>query len=169
MINLLKLTENMKEEIKELSELASSVVKEHYDPIIGAAQNDYMIGMFQSPEAILRQLKEGHIFYILTEDGKYIGYFACYGKEGRLYLDKFYIHKSCRGRGYGHYMMEHIIDIAKEKEYPAIFLNVNKNNTDSIAIYQKMGFKIIRSEKNPIGHGFYMDDYVLELTICCNG
>lgn len=166
MINLLKLTGNMKEEIKKLSELASAVVKEHYDPIIGAEQNDYMIAMFQSPEAILRQLQEGHIFYILIEDGVYIGYFACYEKEEKLYLDKFYIHKSCRGKGLGRYMMQKIINIAKEKEYPAVFLNVNKNNTDSIAIYEKMGFKIIRSEKNPIGHGFYMDDYVLELRIC---
>lgn len=168
MLELINLNLNMNEQILKLSELASAVVKEHYDPIIGAAQNDYMIAMFQSPEAIIRQLEEGHIFNILSEDGRYIGYFACYPKEEKLYLDKFYIHKSCRGRGYGRYMMNNIIDIAKEKEYPAIFLNVNKNNSDSIAIYENMGFQIIRSEKNPIGKGFYMDDYVLELKICHN-
>lgn len=168
MVNLLKLTESMNEEIIQLSKLASSIVKEHYDPIIGAAQNDYMIEMFQSPEAILRQLNDGHIFYILVKDGTYIGYFACYEKEEKLYLDKFYVHRSYRGEGYGHYMMERIIDIAKEKEYPAIFLNVNKNNSDSIAIYKSMGYEIIRSEKNPIGKGFFMDDYVLELNLSRN-
>jgi len=30
-------------------------------------------------------------------------------------------------------------------------------------IYEKLGFKILRSEKNDIGQGYYMDDYVYRL------
>lgn len=42
-------------EIEELSRIASAVVKEHFDPLIDAAQNDYMISKFQSVEAISEQ------------------------------------------------------------------------------------------------------------------
>ena len=44
--------------IKELSVLASAIVKEHYDPIIGKEQNDYMIKMFQSEEALKKQISD---------------------------------------------------------------------------------------------------------------
>ena len=35
-------------DIEELSNLATSIVREHFDPIIGKKQNDYMLNMFQS-------------------------------------------------------------------------------------------------------------------------
>lgn len=38
--------------IKELSDMGAKIVKEHFDPIIGATQNDYMINRFQSVSAI---------------------------------------------------------------------------------------------------------------------
>ena len=41
------------ETIADLSELASAIVKEHYDPILGNEQNDYMIEKFQSPRSLL--------------------------------------------------------------------------------------------------------------------
>lgn len=45
---------------------------------------------------------------------------------------------------------------------PAIFLNVNRDNAQVIAIYEHLGFVRVREEKNDIGGGFFMDDYVLE-------
>lgn len=39
------------------------------------------------------------------------------------------------------------------------FLNVNKKNP-AAAVYRHMGFQLLREEKNDIGNGFYMDDYV---------
>lgn len=47
--------------LEALSRLASQIVKEHYDPILGAAQNDYMIEKFQSVEAIKGQIAQGYI------------------------------------------------------------------------------------------------------------
>ena len=82
-----------------------------------------------------------------------------------MYLNKFYLHKNARGKGYGKELMEFIKNQAKEMGYNAVFLNVNKYNDDSINIYKHFGFQIIREEKNPIGNGFYMDDYVLECEV----
>ena len=46
--------------------------------------------------------------------------------------------------------------------FDSIELNVNKNN-ETTGIYEKLGFKRIRSEVIDIGKGFVMDDYVYEL------
>ena len=44
----------------------------------------------------------------------------------------------------------------------AIELNVNRFNP-SIAVYEHLGMRRIRAEKNDIGSGYYMDDYVYRL------
>ena len=48
MINFEKVLIDDTEAVEELSTLATGIVKEHYDPIIGAEVNDYMINLFQS-------------------------------------------------------------------------------------------------------------------------
>lgn len=40
------------EKIEALSVLATAIVREHFDPIIGKAQNDYMLALFQTVPAI---------------------------------------------------------------------------------------------------------------------
>lgn len=165
MIEFRKIMVEEKEWIERLSVLASGIVKDHYDPIIGAEQNDYMIAMFQSPKALQGQIEAGHMIYIALEDGQEVGYFAYYKKEDKMYLDKFYLHKSVRGKGYGRVMLNYIQTLGREEGYPALFLNVNKYNQDSIEKYQHMGFSLLRSEKNPIGQGYYMDDYVFEIQL----
>jgi ribosomal protein S18 acetylase RimI-like enzyme len=59
-------------------------------------------------------------------------------------------------------MLDFVIMKAKEEGFASIELNVNKHNSTTL-IYEKLGFKIIRSEKNDIGQGYYMDDYVYRL------
>ena len=51
---------------------------------------------------------------------------------------------------------------AKELDLGRIELNVNRNN-DTRFIYEKLGFTVAWEEKNDIGNGFYMDDYVYAL------
>lgn len=61
-------------------------------------------------------------------------------------------------------MMNFVISNAKQLNLNGIELNVNKKNSACRA-YEKLGFKILRSEKNSIGNGFFMDDYVYRLDI----
>ena len=165
MIEFNPLTIEMNEKIDSFAEFASGIIKDYYDPIIGADQNDYMIEMFQSSDAIKRQLNDGHTIIMVNDKDNLIGYIAFYEKEEKLYLDKFYLHKDYRGNGYGKEMLEFVKDCALGDGYNAVFLNVNKHNDASIAIYKRMGFTLLRKEKNPIGKGYYMDDYVLELIL----
>lgn len=148
------------QEIKEMSEMATEILRDYYDPIIGKAQNDYMLDMFQSADAIRNQLDHGYrYFFVRDDDRKDLGFFAFYPRGNALYLSKFYLYKDQRGKGYARPILEFLKAQAKELDRNRIELNVNRNN-DTRFIYEKLGFTVAREEKNDIGNGFYMDDYV---------
>ena len=148
-----------KEEINEMSGMATAIVRDYYDPIIGKEQNDYMLKMFQTPEAIAEQLEHGYRYYFVRENGKNLGFVAFYPRENALYLSKLYLYKDERGKGYAREILEFLKTQARELGFNRIELNVNRNN-DTRFIYEKLGFTVAWEEKNDIGNGFYMDDYV---------
>jgi len=152
-------------EIQTLSKVASEIVREHFDPIIGTAQNDYMLAKFQSEEAIREQFEHGYRYYWVEEDNTRVGFLAFFPKDGKMYLSKFYVMKEFRGRHLAGKMLQFIIEETKKEGLDAIYLNVNRGNLDTIAIYEHLGFEIVRQEKNDIGGGFFMDDHVLEYQI----
>ena len=77
-------------------------------------------------------------------------------------MSKFYVKKSLRGKGIGKTAMAFIEEKALELGCDRISLTVNKNNTNSIMAYDKLGF----DNKGPIvidiGGGYIMDDYAFE-------
>lgn len=151
--------------IDRMSALASAIVKEHFDPIIGSAQNDYMIDRFQSPAAVRSLLEQGYrYFFVVDAAGAEIGFITFVARADDMYLSKFYLEKASRGRGYANRMMAFVADAARDAGLDAITLNVNRGN-DARFAYEAMGFRIIRTEVIDIGAGFVMDDYVYELKL----
>ena len=161
-IEIKKISED---EIPILSELATSILREHFDPIIGKAQNDYMLEKFQSISSIKEQFQKGYLYYWVKYENKDIGFLGFFPVENKLYLSKFYLLKEYRGKKISKKMLEFLINYAKDRKLISIYLNVNKYNDLATNVYKHLGFVIIREEKNDIGNGFYMDDYVFEYTI----
>lgn len=160
-MNYIKVEVTDTENIREMSELASEIVRKHYDPILGATQNDYMIDNFQSVHAIKEQLEQGYNYYFVSDEaGENVGFIAFYPREKEMYLSKFYLHEDCRGKGISKDMLKFLIEKTKESNRDSIVLNVNKYNRLATRAYDKLGFIRIGQEKNDIGHGYYMDDYV---------
>ena len=151
-------------QIEEMSSMATEIVREHYDPIIGEEQNDYMIGIFQSPEAIKEQMSEGADYYFIRKDNANLGFMSFYLRGDVLYLSKFYLYSDCRGKGYSRKMLSFLIETARENRCRRIELNVNRNNP-AVQAYEHLGFKRLREEKNHIGNGFVMDDYVYVMDV----
>jgi GNAT superfamily N-acetyltransferase len=158
MIEFVRL-ENDEKEIERMSAMATAIVREHFDPLIGKEQNDYMLSLFQTPGAIAAQLAEGYRYYFVRKDGEDIGFTAFYPKQDAMYLSKFYLYRQERAKGYAHEMMEFVESETRKEGLQAVELNVNRFNS-AVKVYEKLGFEIIREEKNEIGHGFIMDDYV---------
>jgi GNAT superfamily N-acetyltransferase len=152
------------EDIQTTVRLAREIWTQHYLPIIGREQVDYMLLKYQSYEAIGRQIAEGYVYYLAYDGDIPCGYSSI--KEDRgVFLSKFYVKDSFRGRGMGKAMIGTIQDYAKEKRLGRIWLTCNKYNSRSLEIYKKLGFSIINSIVTDIGNGFVMDDYVLEKTL----
>jgi ribosomal protein S18 acetylase RimI-like enzyme len=152
------------EELEELTVLIRKVWREHYTPIIGAEQVEYMLDKFQSSEAISRQIvEENYHYYGLSHEKQLAGYYAVQPQaENKIFLSKFYVATEFRGRGFGKQMLQHLIDNYVTHGKTIIWLTVNKENHDSIAIYQKLGFTITEPIVSDIGNGFVMDDYKME-------
>ena len=153
---------NSKSDYQTLASLATIVWTEHYVPIIGIKQVEYMLEKFQSAKTIEQQILAGANYYLLQSNNKDIGYLSISKKEESLFLSKLYVLSSVRGQGFGKIAMEFINNRAIALQCDKITLTVNKYNTNAIKAYEKMGFKKIKEVIFDIGEGYIMDDYYME-------
>jgi ribosomal protein S18 acetylase RimI-like enzyme len=142
--------------------LAREIWTEHYTPIIGKLQVDYMLDRFQSRQAIADQIKTGVLYFLIQADDAFIGYLAVQPKNDELFLSKIYVRSSLQRKGYGRKAVQFVELLAKERNLGKVVLTVNKNNVTSIKAYEKMGFKNAGSLIQDIGNGYVMDDYKME-------
>jgi ribosomal protein S18 acetylase RimI-like enzyme len=144
----------------EVAGLADRIWREHYTPIIGKAQVDYMLKKFQSASAIEDQINnQNYQYFILKKDSRTAGYLAVRIDGDTLFLSKIYVDSLLRGKGYGREMMNFLEDFCRNAGLREIWLTVNKNNTKSIETYKRMGFVNTGTVCTDIGGGFVMDDY----------
>ncbi|RXJ72853.1 GNAT family N-acetyltransferase [Veronia nyctiphanis] len=154
------------EQIHQVFELANIIWTEHYTPIIGADQVEYMLGHFHSKEVITDEVTTGLTHYFLmVSDDKPVGYLGVKLSEDDLFLSKIYLLSSERGNGFGRKAIDFIKDMAKEYHKKSIVLTVNKYNTNTIKAYQACGFDIVEEICADIGRGYVMDDYRMRLIV----
>jgi len=155
------------EDIAEVARLAREIWQEHYLPIIGQAQIDYMLEKFQSSGAITRQIEQKYEYYLVLDRAQSAGYVGLVPDPGesKLLLSKIYIRKELRGRGLGKETLEFLENICRQRSITTIWLTVNKNNACSISWYTKRGFTNTGPTVQDIGEGFVMDDFIMEKTI----
>ncbi|QBG49173.1 GNAT family N-acetyltransferase [Verrucomicrobia bacterium S94] len=153
--------------IAETAALAKEIWNEYFVPLIGQAQVDYMLGKFQSIETISAQIAAGTEYYLARTDDEPCGYLALIPNkpEGKLMLSKIYVKNATRGTGLGTALLEQTQKRASETGAQAVWLTVNRGNSESIAWYRRKGFIATDEVKKDIGSGFYMDDYIMELKL----
>lgn len=151
------------DEILSLETLAKEIWNQHFVPIIGQAQVDYMLEKFQSYEPIKKQISEGMHYFMLFSGGEKAGYCGYKMDGNRVFLSKLYVKLEYRGNGLSKLMLENIRKFASENNLKAVYLTVNKHNDDTISIYRHLGFEVIDSVVSDIGSGFVMDDYIMQL------
>lgn len=148
-------------DINATAALAHDIWTQHYVPIIGKKQTDYMLANIQSAQAIARQVKEGYFYYLVLEGGRRAGYFAIVPdlKKRSALLSKIYVRQELRGRGLGKAILKFAEKYCLKKKVKLLWLTVNRNNKDSIAFYLRAGFKKSGKILKDIGNGFVMDDF----------
>ena len=153
----------------DIARLAREIWTEHYTPIIGPEQVEYMLDTFQSADVIARQMAAGGVAYFLITGGTPAGYLAVDVRGELLFLSKIYLRRALRGRRVGAAAIEFVVGLARERRCRAIELTVNRNNAEAIAVYERLGFRRAGERVTDIGRGFVMDDYVYRLELGPDG
>ena len=126
-------------QIAAVAALARETWTQHYGPLIGAAQVEYMLAKFQSAEAIARQIAAEGYEYYLAPDAGYLALVPDRARQSAM-LSKIYVRSSRRGTGLGRAMVDFAEKRAAELGGAELWLTVNKRNAGSIAFYERMGF-----------------------------
>jgi len=148
-------------DVATVARLARDIWTEHYTPIIGRAQVDYMLEHFQSEDAIADQVAGDEAYYLILRDGEPVGYVAVVPDRGTasMFLSKIYVRRDLRGLGLGKAALKFAEERCRESGLRTLWLTVNKHNRRSIAWYKHMGFTTAGPTVKDIGGGFVMDDY----------
>ena len=153
-------------QVREIADLAKVIWNEHFTPIIGKDQVDYMVEKFQSYPALKEQISEGYEYYQIFSSGEFCGYTGIHpGEDNRLFLSKLYLKKESRGHHLATGAFSFLKAICPGRAYSAIWLTCNKHNDNSLGVYRHFGFEIIDTQEADIGGGFIMDDYIMEYKI----
>ena len=154
------------EDLWQIRELAFQIFPVTYHDIVETRQIDYMMDLIYSPEALMVQLDSGQNFLIIYSEGMAAG-FASYtrlNEAGDFKLNKIYLDSRLQGRGLGKWLLNDVISRVKADGGTALQLNVNRHNR-ARGFYLNMGFSILKEELLDIGSGYFMDDYVMELSL----
>ena len=91
-----------------------------------------------SVEDVKQRLDDGWLFSVLEIENKLRGwYWLNYKTKEGLNL---YVHKDCRGYGYGFGMISYIITAAKLRQLDYVWAQVDEWNTASQKLFLKCGF-----------------------------
>jgi GNAT superfamily N-acetyltransferase len=146
----------------EISALAHRIWREHYVPIVGAEQVEFMLASIYNLESLKKQAQNGQVFWMAEMDGNPFGYLAVENTgPGHYFLHKFYLENPKRRCGIGQYLFEQLL--MRCEGLQEMRLNVNRENYKSINFYFKMGFVIEYCLVTPFGGGYVMDDFRMVL------
>lgn len=99
-------------------------------------------------------------YYLAYLGGELVGYIKLRTTENPLELagkkhievERIYVLPSFKGRHIGKHMINHAVNIVREKQYEVLWLGVWDNNTKAQAFYTKQGFTIFGE------HAFILGD-----------
>jgi ribosomal protein S18 acetylase RimI-like enzyme len=153
-------------DIPAIQELSDCIWPIAYGSILSKTQIAFMLKKMYSTEALTHQMKQlNHHFLMLEAEGLPRGFASFSAHTKQVYrLHKLYILTDFQGRSAGKKLLQTVIEHSKEQGASALELNVNRHNK-AIDFYKKNGFTIVREEDIDIGSGFFMNDYVMQLSL----
>ncbi|MEG0027146.1 MAG: GNAT family N-acetyltransferase [Raoultibacter sp.] len=157
------------QELRDVAAMATSIWHEYWPALLTEEQIDYMVDTMQSFEPIKHAIEtEGYRYwFILDEEKKRVGYTAARLDQStnRLFISKIYLYKEDRGKHYATQVLCFYESLCQEEGLSSMYLTVNKHNELGCRAYTGRGFATIDSVQTDIGHGFIMDDFIMEKQI----
>lgn len=101
--------------------------------------SEYISDSINNPQEYFRH--HNGTLLIAKEDEKIVGTSGIIPlSDGNAVLKRFYVGKDYRGKGFAKNLLNKSIEIAKEKKFKSMFLDVTKENTRAIKFYEKNNF-----------------------------
>lgn len=157
-----------KDELKLVRKVADIVWPVTFKEILSPEQIAYMMEMMYAQSVMEKEFDEGIKFYGVFDGINAVGYLIWGHYDGSpqtAKLHKCYLMPAYQGKGIGSMMLQTAKAFAHEAGYKHLRLNVNRHNEKAIKAYVRNGFKTIETVDNPIGNGFFMNDYVMETDV----
>ena len=155
------------EELNIVQDLAHAIWPETFQEILTPEQIAFMLEWMYNLETLQKQANEGHQFYLLSNKEKAIGFIGIqpfHPRKNELKIHKIYVLPSEQGTGAGKKLLFSAKEIALKNGIEKLVLNVNRFNK-AVTFCQHLGFQVDREENISIGNGFWMEDYVMSLSI----
>jgi ribosomal protein S18 acetylase RimI-like enzyme len=156
------------EELPKVQQIAHQTWPDTFGKILSPDQITYMLKLMYSLEELNSQLEKGVTFLLATDEKTELGFAGFeldYSESSKAKLHKLYLLPSAQGKGLGKKLILNVADRARESGQKSLLLNVNKYNQSAIEFYIRMGFAEIYKEVIDIGHGYVMDDLVMEMEL----
>jgi len=155
----------IEEDIPAIRKIAQATWPSAYGTLLSKEQLDYMMEWMYSETALQEQMNKGHQFFMAELNGEALG-FASASAEGdsSFKLNKLYVTPITQKTGAGKALLQEVIGYAKEKTGAKLILQVKRDNIAK-GFYEKYGFIIIKEIDLPIGNGYFMNDYIMELSL----
>jgi GNAT superfamily N-acetyltransferase len=155
------------DDINAIGFLAQQIWPGTYGSILSAEQLQYMLNLFYSPAALRKQMVEDkHQFLVVEQEEEPIGFasWSAADEPGVYKLHKLYVLPGQQGKGLGRTLLQYIFDAIAPEGATTLRLNVNRYNK-ARQFYDRVGFAVVKEEDVPIGDGYYMNDYVMEIAV----
>ncbi len=150
-------------DVPAIAALAREIWQATYPGIITQEQIDFMLEQRYGHERLYDDLEDLHKWLDQAfHDGRRVGFAFSEIAKGEFKLDKLYIHPDVQRQGVGGQLIEHVAERARREGFPCVILQVNKRNVNAINSYKKYGFTVRDVTVDDIGHGYVMDDFVME-------
>jgi ribosomal protein S18 acetylase RimI-like enzyme len=152
-------------ELHLIRDLARAIWPLVYSEMISKEQMDYMLNWMYDVELLQEKFDRGELFFTYLNEHKPIGYLHVEPVGNiSLKIQKLYVHPEFHGQGIGRKFIDHARNIANEKKLPLLELQVNRNNP-AVNFYKKLGFYVFEEKDFDIGQGYFMNDYVMRMTV----
>lgn len=162
---MITITEAAASDIPTIQQIAYQTWPDTYGKILSRVQLNYMLDSFYSEETLRdNMVNKNHHFLLAKESDIALGFASYehyYNQRKVTRIHKIYILPQTQGKGIGKLLLDKIEALAKENDSATLSLNVNRMNK-ALTFYQKIGFKIVADEDIEIGHGYLMEDFVME-------
>jgi len=158
-------------DIPLIRQLTFAIWPQTYQYLLTQDQIDYMLELIYSEASLHKQITIGGCTFIIIYDDETPVAFASYAqhpadsetKPSIWKLHKIYILSSQQGKGTGKFIINYIVAEIKKQHATALQLQVKRDNPAQ-HFYSKLGFKIIETADFDIGNGYWMKDYIMELS-----